>query len=102
MARRIDRRRGEPVSNRRRGTRKPPPEAIAYAAAYRCGHCTGRARARRKPDELGVWHIEVAHDDSCPAYAGTVPLTGAGLRALEATVKATGTSCLYIPLTPKE
>lgn len=85
------------MSNRRRSSRKPPAEATAYAAAYKCGHCTGLARVRRKPDQYGVWHVDVHHDNSCPVLDGTVPVTGSGIRAMAAMVKATGSNGLYIP-----
>jgi hypothetical protein len=87
------------VSNRRRTSTRPPAEATAYATAYRCGHCTARGRLRRKPDQFGIWHIEVAHDDSCPALNGNADRAGSGLRAMAAAVQATGTTALYVTLT---
>lgn len=84
------------MSNSRRVTPKPPREAAVYARAYRCGHCTGKGRLRRKPDRYGIWHIEVAHDGSCPILTGTVSVAGAGRRAMAAMAKITGTTGLYI------
>ena len=85
------------MSNRRRVHPQPPPEVTVYADAYRCGHCTGRGALRRKPDQFGVWHINVFHDPTCRALAGTVDRTGSGLRAMTAVTEQTGTTGLYIP-----
>jgi hypothetical protein len=81
------------VSNKRRvSPPRPTPATLAYAAAYRCGHCTGRARIRPRPDSAGAWHLDVRHDDGCPVLGGTVSAAPAGLRA----ASATGRRVLYI------
>jgi hypothetical protein len=77
---------------KRRPAPKPPPAAIAFARAYRCQDCTGRARLRPRPDSNGVWHLDVRHDDGCPVLAGTVSPAPAGLRA----AAAAGPRVLYI------
>ena len=84
------------MSNRRKLTPQPPPEATAYAAAYRCGHCTGKASLRRKPDRYGVWHINVFHDTSCPVYTGRVSPASSGIRALGDMTVKTGSNALYV------
>lgn len=72
------------MSNRRRIPRpSPPPELLAYAAAYQCMDCAADVApvwVRR----LGVWSIEVRHDDGCPVLAGTVSRTGAAREAARA------------------
>ncbi len=36
------------------------------AGAYRCPDCDSDADLTR--DDLGIWHLWVSHDDSCPAF----------------------------------
>lgn len=81
------------MSNRRRLT--PPAGVAAYARAYRCHDCDADVGPPRMGVD-GVWHVEIAHDDSCPTLTGAVSRIGAGLAA----AAKTGERVLYIGQTP--
>jgi len=36
------------------------------AVSYRCPDCDSDAELSR--DDLGIWHLTIRHDDTCPAY----------------------------------
>jgi hypothetical protein len=55
------------MSNRRR--LRPPDSVTRYAKAYRCADCTSDV-GRVGRDSLGIWHVEIKHDDSCPVLTG--------------------------------
>lgn len=79
------------MSNR---TRLPPPaEVLAFARAYRCTDCTGRAGKPRR--QHGQWHLDIRHDNSCPVLTGVTSRTAAGLSAAAAAAKI-GKGVLYI------
>jgi hypothetical protein len=84
------------MSNTRGLAPQPPPEVTAYADAYRCGHCTGRGLLRRKPDRLGIWHINVHHDPRCPVLNGAAGAASSGIAAMTRMSKQTGTRGLYV------
>lgn len=79
------------MSNRRKAKPTPPAAIAAYAAAYACGHCDSDTAPPRL-DEHGMWHVDIAHDPTCPVLAGAVPKWHAGLRA----ARAAGQSALYV------
>jgi hypothetical protein len=54
-------------AERRRMTQKAPASVRAFVAAYRCPDCLSDT-TQPVADELGVWHIDVRHDDTCPMY----------------------------------
>jgi hypothetical protein len=54
-------------AQRRRAHRQAPPEFRAFAANYRCPDCLNDT-TQPVADDLGIWHIEVHHDDTCPTY----------------------------------
>lgn len=78
------------MSNRSRLT--PPAHVVAYARAYRCSDCTGRAGKPRH--RHGGWHVEIRHDSGCPVLTGKVDRTTAGIAA--ATAAATETEARYV------
>jgi hypothetical protein len=54
--------------NRRQRRSTAIPEAVAiFAAAYRCPDCLSESAAPTQ-DHFGMWHLEIRHDDTCPAY----------------------------------
>lgn len=48
-------------------TQKAPLSIRAFAAAYRCPDCLSET-AQPVADQLGIWHVYVHHDDTCPMY----------------------------------
>lgn len=54
-------------AQRRRLKRQAPGSVLAFAAAYRCLDCLSD-NGQPWCDRFGVWHIDVRHDDTCPAY----------------------------------
>jgi hypothetical protein len=54
-------------ADRRRQQRKVPPAIRAYARAYQCPDCLNTS-SEPYADDLGMWHIEVHHDETCPSY----------------------------------
>ncbi len=55
------------AQRRSRRNHQAPPKVQAFAAAYRCPDCLSET-PQPVQDWLGIWHIEVRHDDTCPAY----------------------------------
>ncbi len=55
------------MSNRRRLT--PPASVRAYRRAYRCSDCASTT-GQTYSDEIGVWHVVIQHDDTCPVLTG--------------------------------
>jgi hypothetical protein len=54
-------------ADRRRRERKAPLAIRLYALNYRCPDCIN-STSEPYADEHGVWHIDVAHDETCPSY----------------------------------
>jgi hypothetical protein len=73
---------GRHKPNHPRRLRPDRSAAMAYADAYRCGHCHSEV-SLRAPDPVGIDHIDVAHDDGCPVLNGTLPDLPDSLRAAE-------------------
>jgi hypothetical protein len=65
--------------------RRPRPDgsaAMAYAEAYRCGHCHSETViTNHNPD--GYSHGNGQHDDGCPVLAGVLSDLPDSLRAAE-------------------
>jgi hypothetical protein len=55
-------------AERRANHRKAPPAVRAVASNYQCPDCLSET-THPAVDELGIWHIEVHHDDTCPLFA---------------------------------
>ena len=82
------------MNNRRRLPRTaPPPQIVAYAAAYRCQDCAADV-APVWVRKLGLWSVEFRHDESCPVLAGQVSGTGAAVAAAQDA--RLGSSMLYV------
>ena len=80
------------MSNRRRLA--PPDSVVRYARAYRCADCTSDV-GRVSRDPLGIWHVEVKHDVTCPVLTGTVNPFGDVLAAVVRTA-ASGLGVVYV------
>lgn len=46
---------------------RPPAAVTAFAATYRCPDCIAEV-GEIWQDDNSIWHITVAHDDTCPSY----------------------------------
>ncbi|MBP2581634.1 hypothetical protein J3A78_002112 [Streptomyces sp. PvR006] len=63
---------------------KAPPDVLALAAAYTCGHCNSDP-ARLTQDEYGIWHLAIGHDEGCPVLTRAVSDIPDTLRAFRRT-----------------
>lgn len=50
-------------------TKPPAPEQVVDALAYRCPDCNVNVFIEEDVDTDGVYHIKVAHDQTCPWLA---------------------------------
>lgn len=73
---------------------RPPISVAAYATAYRCTDCDSEPGAITQ-DALGIWHVEIKHDERCPVLTGHVSPNEASLAAAQAAVNATGRPVAY-------
>lgn len=78
------------MSNRRRLT--PPASVSRYAAAYRCSDCSS-VIGQTYLDAVGVWHVQIKHDETCPVLTGT---TDPFRDALAAAVGLAGLGVVYV------
>jgi len=53
---------------RRAKRARPDTRAVGVATAYQCPDCDSRSRL--EVDALGVHHLHVYHDDTCPRLNG--------------------------------
>ena len=53
-------------AQRRKGTPVPPAAVSEFAQNYRCPDCAATSELHR--DQLGLWHLLVSHDETCPTY----------------------------------
>ncbi len=51
----------------RRAARRTPPAVAAYASSYECPDCD--ADSELSVDDLGIWHLTIRHDSTCPWLA---------------------------------
>jgi hypothetical protein len=58
-----------------------PEHIVQIAANYTCGHCDNDPVTLTQ-DELGVWHLNIPHDDNCPVRTGVVTAAADVARAL--------------------
>jgi hypothetical protein len=73
------------VSNRRRLT--PPASVRRYADAYRCSDCRATVGSPTL-DGMGVWHVPIRHDETCPVLTGQVDPFGDVLAAAVRTAES--------------
>lgn len=77
-----------PKKKKHRGSRPAPPgppRALKeYAANYRCSHCNSRVSGLSR-DALGIYHLSISHDDSCPVLRGTLTDMPDAIRAATTT-----------------